>query len=1529
MSSRSLFGLISLPLVVGTSMSAPTEAVVPRADAAVVPTRAAYVTTAPVVGGIALAAKGSAATFYVGSGEYPGVVRAARAVSADLAAVSGAKSALITDRAPRGNEVVIAGTIGRSALIDSLVRAGRLDVSAARGKWETFVTQIVDAPLPGVTRALVIAGSDKRGTIYGLYDLSAQMGVSPWSWWADVPLPRHPTLFVAPGTHSMGEPAVRYRGIFINDEAPGFSGWTREKFGGVNHKAYEHVFELILRLKGNYLWPAMWGNAFADDDSLNAVLADEYGVVMGTSHHEPLTRAQQEWKRYGTGPWNYEQNDSTLRAFWRAGIQRMGTRENIVTVGMRGDGDMPMTEGSNIALLERIVADQRKIIADVTHRDASATPQLWALYKEVQDYYDRGMRVPDDVTLLFADDNWGNIRRLPEPGAKARSGGYGVYYHFDYVGGPRNYKWLNTNPIARVWEQMQTAHALGADRIWIVNVGDIKPMEFPIQFFLDFAWNPAGFPADSLPSYTKAWAAQQFGDAHAPAIAKLVTQYLTLAGRRKPELLDPDTYSLVNFREAERVMGEFAALRTSADSLATLMAVTQRDAYFQLVQHPIQALANQTELYITVGQNRLYATQGRASTNALAERARALFERDVAIARRYNHEIAGGKWNHLMDQTHIGYTYWQEPPRNVMPRVDVIQLPDAADMGVAVVEVNRPAPQRGGPGGGSFAGGQPAGFTSREPTLPMFDPYNKPTHYVDVFNRGRGAFTFTAAATAPWLTLSPATGQVTTETRVAVRVDWTRAPLGTTRIPIVFTASTGAKSTVTAVINNPASPRPEDVTGFVAANGYVAMEAEHTSRRINASGISWQRIPNLGRTLSAMRAAPISAPSLPLTATSPHLEYDVTLFDSGTVRVHAMLSPSLNVRGLKNGLRYGVSFDNDAPEVVNSTADSSNAGWEKSVGENIRDLITRHRVATAGKHTLKFWYVDPGVVLQRLVIETSDLPNSYLGPPESFHRSAGGPATFDWFEYTGHDAINAKRAPTSGEFLNPILAGFYPDPALTRVGSDYYIVNSTFTYFPGIPVFHSRDLVNWSQIGNVISRPSQLNFDSLGISRGVFAPTIEYHNGTYYVFNTCVDCGGNFVVTASRPEGPYSDPVWLRDVDGIDPSVFFDDDGKAYVLNNGAPIGTPLYDGHRAIWIQEFDAKTLRTFGERTLIVNGGVDLSRKPIWIEGPHLFRKDGWYYLTAAEGGTAEGHSQVVLRSKAVRGPYTPYAGNPILTQRHLPRDRAFPVTSTGHANLVETTNGEWWAIFLGTRPYEGDFYNIGRETFLMPVHWRDGWPIITTDTQTVPFVLPRPKLASTPAPPFPTHGNFTVRDEFDGPSLAPYWNLIRTPRESWYDFTSTRGAITLQARHADIGARAQPSFIGRRQQHANATATTSMRYVPRADGDEAGLIAFQNDAYYLLLAVTRVGGAARLQVEQRAGAGTGESARVLASAPMPTSDTPVELRITVSGATASFAYRVGAQSWISLLSGVDARMLSTKTATGFVGTMFGLYAYSATP
>ncbi|MFP5391421.1 MAG: glycosyl hydrolase 115 family protein, partial [Gammaproteobacteria bacterium] len=429
-----------------------------------------------VASGVALVADGRAAAIYVDPQDHAGVLRAAANLQGDIEQVGGVKPALERDTAVQGGDVVIVGTLGKSALIERLVAAGKLDVSGIKGKWEGYLVQTVQRPMPGVERALVVAGADKRGTIYGVYEVSEQIGVSPWNWWADVPAARHARVTVSAPRRIEDAPVVKYRGIFLNDEAPALTNWVKQHYGKYDHRFYGRVFDLILRMKGNYLWPAMWDSAFHDDDPENGRLADEVGVVMGTSHHEPMMRAHKEWTRYGKGPWDYNRNAGVLAQFWTEGVRKTRNFDKLITLGMRGDGDEPMSEESNVALLTRIVADQRAIIGREINPDVTKVPQVWALYKEVQEYYEKGMRVPDDVTLLWCDDNWGNIRRLPTQAERKRAGGAGVYYHFDYVGGPRSYKWLNVTPLPKVWEQMHLAWRHGVDKIWIVNVGDIKPM---------------------------------------------------------------------------------------------------------------------------------------------------------------------------------------------------------------------------------------------------------------------------------------------------------------------------------------------------------------------------------------------------------------------------------------------------------------------------------------------------------------------------------------------------------------------------------------------------------------------------------------------------------------------------------------------------------------------------------------------------------------------------------------------------------------------------------------------------------------------------------------------------------------------------------------------------------------------------------------------------------------------------------------------------------------------------------------------
>jgi hypothetical protein len=659
----------------------------------------------PGEGGFALIEKGRPAGIYVDGAADPAVRHVADAFAQDLAAVSGQKPSRLDNIGAATGNLIVIGVAGQSPAIDALVREGKLKLDGVTGQWEAYQQAVVERPWPNVPRALVIVGADRRGAVFGTYDLSEKIGVSPWYWFADVPIARRAQLYVAAGSRS-DHPRVKYRGFFINDEAPSFSGWAQKHYGGVNSRVYARVFELLLRMKGNMLWPAMWApRAFALDDPANIKLADDMGVVMGTSHHEPMTRAQAEWHRgkelgaLGSvtgGKWDYTLNAENLRAFWRGGIERMMSKgggkayDDLVTVGMRGDGDEPMAEGTATQLLEQIVADQRKIIAEVTGKPADQTPQVWALYKEVQDYYDHGMRVPDDVTLLFSDDNWGQIRRLPDPAHDdvARKGGYGVYYHFDYVGGPRNYKWINTNEIGKVWQQMDLAYRSGARNLWIVNVGDIKPMEFPLSFFLAQAWNPEAMTVDALKAYPGQWARETFGPELGPDVASLIDEYSRLAARRKPELVDAASFDANAGSSAElrARVPEWQALAERARKVEARVPADQHSAWFQLVGYPIYAFSNLYELIDAQARNHEFAATKNLAANAFADKVAADFATDARLTQTY-HGLNHGKWNGMMAQVHMGYTIWQDPPKQVMPSVTRVAgpTPSAAESVTAVL----------------------------------------------------------------------------------------------------------------------------------------------------------------------------------------------------------------------------------------------------------------------------------------------------------------------------------------------------------------------------------------------------------------------------------------------------------------------------------------------------------------------------------------------------------------------------------------------------------------------------------------------------------------------------------------------------------------------------------------------------------------------------------------------------------------------------------------------------------------------------
>lgn len=598
---------------------------------------------------------------YMDTNDCKGVSYAAHALLKDIKSVSGATATLTSDagflkKADTARPAILVGTIGHSAAIDQLVKQKRINGNLLKGKREKFIITLIDGQL-------VIAGSDRRGTIYGIYELSQQMGVSPWYDWADVPVEHHDSIFVNKGIYTDGEPAVRYRGIFLNDEAPCLTSWVKNTYGTDygDHRFYQRVFELVLRLRGNMMWPAMWGWAFYADDSENEKTADEMGVVMNTSHHEPMARNHQEYarNRKGWGPWNYQKNKANLQKFFREGIERMKGTEQIVTIGMRGDGDEAMSAEADTKLMTNIINDQRKIIADVTGKKASETPQVWALYKEVLDYYDKGMKVPDDVTLLLCDDNWGNVRRVPNAQERKHKGGWGLYYHVDYVGAPRNSKMLNCTPVQNPWEQLTLAYENGIDRLWILNVGDLKPMEYPISQFMDIAWNPHKYAVNQITNHTRDWCAQQFGEEQADEAARLLNLICKYNGRCTPEMLDKNTYSLEN-GEWQEVVNQYLKIEADALRQYNSLPAAYHDAYRQIILFPIEVMSNLHQMYFAQAMNNQLYEQGNPKANIWADECENHFKRDSLICDEYNHKMAGGKWNGMMTQKHIGYTSWHD-----------------------------------------------------------------------------------------------------------------------------------------------------------------------------------------------------------------------------------------------------------------------------------------------------------------------------------------------------------------------------------------------------------------------------------------------------------------------------------------------------------------------------------------------------------------------------------------------------------------------------------------------------------------------------------------------------------------------------------------------------------------------------------------------------------------------------------------------------------------------------------------------------
>ena len=959
-----------------------------------------YVLHESAPGAFRLAAGGTAASILVSGEDWQGVVRAAGDLGDDVRKVTGTAAQVVTADTPRRGAIIV-GTIGKSPLIDGLVEAGRLNVDDVKGQWESFVIETVDG-------SLVVAGSDKRGTIYGIYDISEKIGVSPWYWWADVQPRKSASLYVRQGRYVQPSPKVKYRGIFINDEWPSFGGWATAKFGGLNAKMYAHMFELLLRLKANYLWPAMWDTAFNEDDPKNPELADMYGIIMGTSHHEPMMRAHKEYtrRRGEVGEWNYATNKARLDSFFTAGLRRNKAYDNIITIGMRGDGDVAMSNGGdrqNMRVLADVVNGQREIIKNVYGCDPQEVPQLWAIFTEVQRYYDKGFTVPDDVLLLFCDNNWGYLRRTGPKKELNRKGGLGLYYHIDMNGGPWNDRWVTTTTVPKLREQLHLAYRTGIDDLWIINVGDLKPKEMPIDFIMRYAWNPDLIKTGCEQAYLTEWAAQCFGDDLSADVADIVARYTKYNLWRKAEVQVPGIFSIANHREADRVDSLWLSLEEKAEAVRGQVPGESLDAYYQLVYYPAVASSGVARMYNAVARNRAFARQGRPQAAAWQQLAESLFERDRRLTVYYNDTLAGGKWKNMMQDKHIGYTKWSMPDDNILPRMKAVTPVEGAQMGVVA------------------EGNEHADNYNSALALPVFDSMLDQNYYIDVFNRGTAGFQFEAKASEPWVKLSESKASIDGadgERRILVSVDWSK--VGTGRNEATVTLTGGGKAVDVAVkAVKGSAPEAEGQYFGNLSGAEFSVPAHMFSRNLTGEGQSWMLLPGLGRGEGCMGASDVcKQTSDKQTSNQPTLEYQMLLPDTNVVTLCIGILPVQDVQP-ERGLRLAVQLDGQKPVVldarqgfvdtfaeytkenlalspnlkplpeVEKTIILTGYGQERrnEVFDNMRWLTARLPVAGGGLHTLKIMMVDPEVVLERIIVNPDNAHSSYFGAPETCNNN--------------------------------------------------------------------------------------------------------------------------------------------------------------------------------------------------------------------------------------------------------------------------------------------------------------------------------------------------------------------------------------------------------------------------------------------------------------------------------------------------------------------------------------------------------------
>ncbi|EEF63041.1 glycosyl hydrolase 115 family protein [Pedosphaera parvula] len=1091
----------------GRNMTAPIALTVLPPAGPFFPSAFLPISDAGASGSMSLASGGQLASIYYSSNDAAVVGIAASALRDDLQRVTGMTPALSSNAPTPAASAVFIGTIGQSALIDGLIGAGKLNPAAIQGQWEAYMAVTVTNPAAGVDRALVIAGSDRRGTAYGVFGLSEGIGVSPWYWWADVPVVQRTALYVGEGTYIESSPGVKYRGIFLNDEDFGLLPWATSTFepanGSIGPNTYVRVFELLLRLRANYIWPAMHEatKAFYLFPQ-NKVIADNYAIIIGTSHHEPMQRNTSEFDTSLLGDYNYWTNRTAISNFWDQRVREVTNYEGIFTIGMRGltdDGIIAPSGTSNQQkadeLQNAIIPDQRRILAQRLNPNPALVPQVFVPYKEALVLYQTGMQLPEDITLMWPDDNHGYIRQLSTTAENARSGGSGVYYHLSYWGPPASYLWLCSTPPAMTWAEMSKAWDYGARKIWIVNIGDLKPGEIGMEFFLRLARNPEAFRNFNQHAYLTQWATQNFGSAHADSIASILDEYYRLNIAVRPEHLSLTSsgFSFVaNGDEAQQRLDDFAALQASADALFAQLPTNQRSAFYEMVLYPIRAANLMNQKILLAERSRLWATQGRAATATLAATANAAYTNIQLETAYYNAINANGKWKLMMSYNPQGLAVFGTPT------VGSYSAPMPAGLGVAVE--------------GSAAVLAPGAAS----VLPTFNPVAKQSYFIDVFNIGSSAMSWSAESSVPWLTLSQTNGNA--DARISVGVDWAKAPRGYAVPGTVMIQGAGTTNFVSVKAFYPLDLNLATLPPAVENNGVVTFEAEaFASKQDATNGVGWREIPHATVSGSGMAILPTTTASIELaniSSNTPSLTYQFYTFSSGAAVVQMACLPTHKINSEHPGCRYAVSLNGDALKVVDIDADENSAAWSANVLRAIAYGRSSHTIADAGLQTLKVWMIDPGVVLDKVTVTI----NSGVFEAENLAMTVSG--AFHLFSESGlsGDGAVSLDATSVGPYITFALphldAGIYDLTVRVKAWNNRGIaqvslgdsVNGPFTNIGSPLDFYTASTAYTNlatlRVTNLTAGPKYLTFTVIGKNASSSGYAIVVDSFTFVSINS-------------------------------------------------------------------------------------------------------------------------------------------------------------------------------------------------------------------------------------------------------------------------------------------------------------------------------------------------------------------------------------------------------------------------------------------